>query len=77
MGGETTQRWRREEELEKRGSKCQDKCIWGGDLISIYHGLLLEQMGAPSCLYGSQLAEWLGNRATNQKVAGSIPDFAK
>ena len=26
---------------------------------------------------GSQLAERLGNRASNQKIAGSIPDHAK
>ena len=27
--------------------------------------------------YGSQVAERLGNRASNQKVAGSIPERAK
>ena len=26
---------------------------------------------------GSQVAEWLGNRAINQKAAGSIPGRAK
>ena len=26
---------------------------------------------------GGQMAEWLGNRAINQKIAGSIPGRAK
>ena len=29
------------------------------------------------CKVGGQMAERLGNRATNQKVAGSIPSCAK
>ena len=29
------------------------------------------------CVIGSQVAEGLGNRASNQKIAGSIPGCAK
>ena len=34
-------------------------------------------LGAESPQRGSQMAEWLGNRAINQKVASSIPGLAK
>ena len=49
--------------------------------LSAQHGhydVVSQLINTTHCItQGSQVAEWLGNRASNQNVAGSIPDRAK
>ena len=44
--------------------------------VQVMRGLCLNSRIHP-VLLGTQVAERLGNRAINQKVAGSIPGYAK
>ena len=55
------------------GIKCvllSEVCIWCGS------GFCCQTQAIPLCVFGSQVAERLGNRAGNQKVASLIPGCA-